>query len=59
MKIQWDENQCSHSGQCVKSLPEVFKVENGQFIIEPDKGTEGKVVDVINECPSGALKRID
>ncbi len=59
MKIQWDENQCSHSGQCVKSLPEVFKVENGQFIIEPDKGTEGKVLDVIKKCPSGALKRID
>jgi uncharacterized Fe-S cluster protein YjdI len=58
MKIQWDENQCSHSGQCVKSLPEVFKVENGQFIIEPDKGTEGKVLEVIKECPSGALKRI-
>ncbi len=59
MKIQWDKNQCSHSGQFVKSLPEVFKVENGQFIIKPDKGTEGKVVDVIKQCPSGALKRID
>jgi len=59
MKIQWDEKQCSHSGQCVKSLPEVFKVENGQFMIEPDKATEDEVVNVIKQCPSGALKRVD
>jgi uncharacterized Fe-S cluster protein YjdI len=59
MKIQWDEKQCSHSGQCVKSLPEVFKVENGQFMIEPDKAAENEVVNVIKQCPSSALKHID
>jgi len=59
MKIQWDEKQCSHSGQCVKSLPEVFKIENEQFIIDPDKATETEVVKVIKQCPSGALKRAD
>ena len=59
MKIQWDEKQCSHSGQCVKSLPEVFKVENGKFMIDPDKATEDEVVNVIKKCPSGALKRVD
>ena len=59
MKIQWDEKQCSHSGLCVKSLPEVFKVENGQFIIEPAKATKAEVIKVINQCPSGALKRVD
>lgn len=59
MKIQWDEKQCSHSGQCVKSLPEVFRVENGQFMIDPDKATEDEVVNVIKQCPSGALKRVD
>ncbi len=59
MKIQWDEKQCSHSGQCVKSLPEVFKVENGKFMIDPDKATEDEVVNVIKQCPSGALKRVD
>jgi len=59
MNIQWDEKQCSHSGLCVKSLPEVFKVENGQFMIDSDKATEDEVVNVIKQCPSGALKRVD
>jgi len=59
MNIQWDEKKCSHSGLCVKSLPEVFKVENGQFMIDPDKATEDEVVKVIKQCPSGALKRVD
>ncbi|AEG00230.1 (4Fe-4S)-binding protein [Methylomonas methanica] len=59
MKIQWDKQTCSHSGNCVKSLPEVFKVVDGQFVIEPDKATDAEVVNVINQCPSGALKRVD
>ncbi len=59
IKVQWNEKQCSHSGQCVRSLPDVFKVENGRFITEPDKATENEVVKVIQQCPSGALKRVD
>ena len=59
MKIQWDEQKCSHSGNCVKSLREVFKVVNGQFIIEPDKAAHDEVISVINQCPSAALKCID
>ncbi len=59
MNIQWDEQKCSHSGLCVKSLPEVFKIENGQFIIEPDKAAHDEVNNVINHCPSAALKYID
>jgi uncharacterized Fe-S cluster protein YjdI len=59
MKIQWDKQQCTHSGNCVKSLPEVFKVVDGQFVIESDKTTDAGIVKVINQCPSGALKRID
>ncbi len=47
MKVQWNEKQCSHSGQCVKSLPDVFKIENGQFIIEPDKATKDEIIKVI------------
>ena len=59
MKVQWNEKQCSHSGQCVKSLPDVFKVENGRFIIEPNKATEDEIIKVINQCRSSALKRVD
>ncbi|MEO6421536.1 MAG: (4Fe-4S)-binding protein [Candidatus Nitrotoga sp.] len=59
MKIQWDKQKCSHSGSCVKSLPEVFKVVDGQFVFEPDKAAYDEVVNVVNQCPSGALKLID
>ncbi len=59
MKIQWDKQTCTHSGNCVKSLPEVFKVVDGQFIIESDKTAYAEVVKVVNQCPAGALKCID
>ncbi|OQK15113.1 hypothetical protein AU255_19225 [Methyloprofundus sedimenti] len=59
MKIQWDKQTCTHSGNCVESLPEVFKVADGQFVIEPDKATDAEITKVINQCPSGALKQID
>jgi uncharacterized Fe-S cluster protein YjdI len=54
-----DKQKCSHSGNCVKSLPEVFKIVDGQFITEPDKAAYDEVVKVVNQCPSGALKCID
>jgi len=59
MKIQWDKQTCTHSGNCVKSLPEVFKVVDGQFVIDPDNATDAEIVKVVNQCPSGALKRVD
>jgi uncharacterized Fe-S cluster protein YjdI len=55
MKVSWDDKKCCHNGNCVKSLPEVFKVENGQFVIQPENSTEEKVSLVVSQCPSKAL----
>ena len=33
MKVTWDENTCSHAGKCVQGSPEVFKVVDGNFVI--------------------------
>lgn len=55
MQVKWDENKCCHAGVCVKSLPDVFKVENDQFVIDPTKGNEAEVKKVVSQCPSGAL----
>lgn len=55
LKVNWNESMCSHSGNCVNSLPEVFKVEDGNFIIEPDAADKEKVREVCASCPSGAL----
>jgi uncharacterized Fe-S cluster protein YjdI len=35
LEVTWDSKVCIHSGNCVKTLPQVFKVENGKFVIEP------------------------
>lgn len=55
MKVQWDQNKCRHAGLCVKSLPAVFKIKGGQFVIEPDNAAEEEIIAVIKRCPSGAL----
>lgn len=56
MQILWDENKCCHAGVCVKSLPGVFKVKDGKFIIDPSKATVKEIEEVVSQCPSGALK---
>ena len=55
MKVNWDENVCTHSGNCVKGLPQVFKVEAGKFVIDPSAASEEEVRAVVAKCPSGAL----
>ena len=56
MKILWDEKACCHSGNCVKSLPEVFKVLDGKFVIEPDNANAEQIRKVVDACPGKALK---
>ena len=55
MKVSWDEDVCTHSANCVKSLPQVFKVENGQFVIDTSAASEDDIRAVVVKCPSGAL----
>lgn len=55
MKINWDDKVCVHAGECVKNLPEVFKVEDGKFVIDQSGASEGEIKRVVAMCPSGAL----
>ena len=55
MKVEWNQDACCHSGNCVRTLPAVFAVENGSFVIRPDKGTEAEINTVIEACPARAL----
>ena len=34
MKVIYDTQVCIHAGNCVNSLPIVFKVVDGQFVID-------------------------
>ena len=56
LKITWDEKICTHSGNCVKTLPSVFQVKDGKFVIVPTGAPEEQVRRTVNACPSGALK---
>jgi uncharacterized Fe-S cluster protein YjdI len=56
VQVSWDKNVCIHSGNCVKTLPQVFKVENGKFVIDPSASDDEKVRAAVAACPSGALQ---
>lgn len=44
MQIQLDKHKYSHFGNGVKSLPEIFKIIDRQFIIEPNRAAHDEVV---------------
>ncbi len=56
MKITWDEKICTHSANCVKTLPSVFQVKDGKFVIVPTGAPKEQIRKTVNACPSGALK---
>ena len=51
LQVSWDKDVCIHSGNCVKSLPEVFKVEGGKFVIDPSAADDSKVRAAVAACP--------
>jgi len=59
LQVTWDKQVCIHSGNCVKTLPEVFKVENGKFVIDPSATDDARVRTAVAACPSKALKIAD
>ncbi len=56
MNVTWDANKCCHNGNCVKTLPEVFMIENEQFVIKPENASTEAVTKTVNACPAKALK---
>lgn len=56
-KVEWDESKCCHNGNCVRSLPKVFAVEEGRFVIRPENAPVDEVRKVVEACPSSALRQ--
>ena len=56
MKVTYDANVCIHAGNCVQSLPAVFKVVDGQFVIDQQGASEAAIRQTVAACPSGALQ---
>ena len=55
LKVKWDDTVCTHSANCVKTLPHVFRVEDGKFVINESAGTDAEIEATVAQCPSGAL----
>lgn len=56
LEVTWDSKICIHSGNCVKTLPAVFKIESGKFVIDPSAASDSQVRGAVAGCPSKALK---
>ncbi len=46
---------CSASEKCAKNLPEVFRKGEEPWIV-PDRADAQRVIEVVQQCPSGALR---
>lgn len=55
MQVKWDQDKCQHAGVCVNSLPEVFKVEDGNFVIDASQASDEVIREVTSKCPAGAF----
>ena len=55
LKVNWNESICQHAGVCVNSLPAVFRIQDGAFVVDPSAASEKQLRDVCAACPSGAL----
>src|SRR4051794_20245532 len=52
--VFYDRGRCLHYVECVRGLPQVFKVERRPWI-QPENVSPERVADVVRRCPSGAL----
>ena len=49
MQVTYDANVCIHAGNCVKSLPTVFKVVDGQFVIDQQGASEAAIRQTVDK----------
>lgn len=55
IEISFDADVCIHAAECVRGLPGVFDRDRRPWILA-DKAGPDTVVNVIERCPSGALR---
>lgn len=52
--IVWKPAKCTHSGMCVKTLPQVYNPKAKPWI-EINNATTEQLKGQLSKCPSGAL----
>lgn len=55
VSVLWFAERCIHSGNCARSLRQVFDPRRRPWI-EPRAATADAIVATIERCPSGALQ---
>ena len=56
MQVTYNAHVCIHAGHCVTSLPTVFKVVDGQLVIDHQGASEAAIRQTVAACPSRALQ---
>jgi uncharacterized Fe-S cluster protein YjdI len=54
-EVTYDPGVCTHAGECVRGLPEVFDSQARPWV-RPERAPAARVAEVVARCPSGALK---
>ena len=52
--IIWQPKLCSHSGNCVRGLPQVFNSKIRPWI-NPQGADTAQIIEQVKKCPPGAL----
>ncbi|NMH27090.1 (4Fe-4S)-binding protein [Flavobacterium silvaticum] len=52
--IVWKPELCSHSTNCWRGLPSVFKPKEKPWIV-PENASSEQITNQVSKCPSGAL----
>lgn len=52
--ILWQSEKCTHSGICVKTLPQVYNPQERPWI-KIENATSEELINQVAKCPSGAL----
>src|SRR5437764_10227265 len=53
--VEWEPRLCSHSKNCVRSLPQVFDEKRRPWV-KVDAASADEVEAAVARCPSGALR---
>ena len=54
LTIIWKADKCTHSGICVRTLPNVYKPKEKPWITAQNASAQ-ELMSQIKQCPSGAL----
>lgn len=54
LDVIWQPKKCTHAGECVKALPQVYNPKEKPWIKAENASTD-ELIAQISKCPSGAL----